>query len=294
MGLLDHITAVAAKLSGPGLIVIAALATVVLAIVFRRSQELGRHAIQNAAASVLVYALNIVAFIFFLGDIERLSREGYAALNIPTLPADFWQGPWLIVGVILAIALTDFCDYIAHRLMHTRWFWPSHAAHHSDTYVNAFTTFRIHAFEALIMSLTYLIVLTWMQLPQLLPVVFFARLLHNAYIHMDLDWDHGYLKYLIASPRFHRWHHADVPEAIGKNLANVMPIYDVIFGTYYVPGPCREPMGGLSIGLSDKNPFLIWFYPFQAWARMIWTGFTGLVASLRPIGRRLRERPPTQ
>jgi sterol desaturase/sphingolipid hydroxylase (fatty acid hydroxylase superfamily) len=270
-------------LAGPLLLVIAAVATVGMYFCFGRKQELVRHAIQNASASILVYALNMLAYILFMGDIEHFAQQAYEALRIPTLPADFWQGHWVIFGAILAIALMDFCDYIAHRFMHTRWGWPSHAAHHSDSYVNAFTSFRIHALEALIMSLTYLVVLTWMQLPALLPFVFTARLLHNIYIHLDLDWDHGPLKYLIASPRFHRWHHADALEARGKNLANLMPIYDVIFGTYYVPGPCNQPMGALSSGLNDKNPVLIWIYPFQAWGRMIWTATAG---PLRRVWRR--------
>lgn len=270
MSLLDRINTVASHFNGPGLLVISALATVAMYAVLRRKEEFSPHAIRNIAASVVVYGLNILAFILFMGDLDRLSRAGYAALNIPTLPADFWQGPWQIVGALLAIAMIDFCDYLSHRLMHTRWGWPSHAAHHSDTDVNAFSVFRIHAFEAFLMSMTYLVVLTWMQLPHLLPVVFLARLVHNMYVHLDLDWDHGVLKYLIASPRFHRWHHADTTEAIGKNLANVMPIYDVIFGTYYVPGPCRAPMGAQSAGLSDKNPLLIWIFPFQAWGTLLW------------------------
>jgi len=89
------------------------------------------------------------------------------------------------------------------------------------------------------------------------------------YVHMNLPFNHGPFKYLIASPVYHRWHHADVPEAYGKNLANVIPLYDVMFGTYYEPGPCNEPMGALKTGVADKNPFAIYIYPFQEWARMI-------------------------
>ena len=60
-----------------------------------------------------------------------------------------------------------------------------------------------------------------------------------------------------------------MPEAYGKNLANIMPIYDVIFGTYYVPGVCHEKMGALSSGIADKNPVAIYMYPITEWSRMI-------------------------
>mgnify|MGYP000188654932 FL=1 len=119
------------------------------------------------------------------------------------------------------------------------------------------------------MSFSYILLLTWMQIPQAIPFVVIFYSLHNKYVHMDLDFEHGPLKYLIASPVYHRWHHADVPEAYGKNLANVMPIYDVIFGTFYSPGKCNEPMGALKSGIADKNPILIFIYPFQEWARLI-------------------------
>jgi sterol desaturase/sphingolipid hydroxylase (fatty acid hydroxylase superfamily) len=276
MSLLDQINEIAGQLTGPKLLIIAALCTLVLYGVFRRSDELGRLAMQNTAATVLVYAFNIGAALLFMADLKRLSHEGYAALNIPTLPTDFWHGPWVVVGILVAVVVGDFCDYVTHRFMHTRWGWPCHAAHHTDTHVNAFTTFRVHAFESFVMTLSYLVVMTWMQLPHLYPVVLLALACHNMYVHMSLDWGHGPLKYVIASPRFHRWHHADVPQAHGKNLANVIPLYDLIFGTYYLPGPCREPLGAKSAGLSDRNPILIWVYPFQAWGALIWRALADL------------------
>ncbi|MGI9393658.1 MAG: sterol desaturase family protein, partial [Boseongicola sp.] len=99
---------------------------------------------------------------------------------------------------------------------------------------------------------------------------------HNMYVHMDLDFGHGPAKYLIASPNFHRWHHADVEEAHGKNLANIMPIYDVLFGTYYYPGRCDAPLGALKSGIEDKNALLIYIYPFQEWIRLAKAEFSKL------------------
>ena len=86
---------------------------------------------------------------------------------------------------------------------------------------------------------------------------------------MDLDFEHGSLKYLIASPLYHRWHHADVPEAYGKNLANVMPIYEVTFGTFYNPEKCDAPMGALRTGVEDKSAIAIMTYPLREWTKMI-------------------------
>ncbi len=64
--------------------------------------------------------------------------------------------------------------------------------------------------------------------------------LHNAYVHFEVDIDHGPMNWLIASPRFHRWHHADFPPAYGKNLANAIPAWDMLFGTYFKAGPAPK------------------------------------------------------
>ncbi|MFN0115472.1 MAG: sterol desaturase family protein [Paracoccaceae bacterium] len=242
--------------------------TLILYFVGRKS-ELSWHAIQNTAATVVFSGFNIAAALLFRDEINAFAQGCYDRLGIPTLPADFWAGAPLLLVSLIGLAAKDFADYVIHRLMHTQWLWPAHAAHHSDTHVNAFTSYRVHFLEGVLMMLTYLVMLTWAQMPEAIPVVIVLSVVHNMYVHMDLPFTHGPLKYLVASPVYHRWHHADVPEAYGKNLANIMPIWDVIFGTYYCPGPCRAPLGALTAGLEDKNPVLIWLYPFQHWGRLV-------------------------
>jgi sterol desaturase/sphingolipid hydroxylase (fatty acid hydroxylase superfamily) len=54
-------------------------------------------------------------------------------------------------------------------------------------------------------------------------------------VHANVDWDWGPLRSVIASPRFHRWHHTDETEARDKNFAGFFPVWDILFGTYYMP-----------------------------------------------------------
>ncbi|GFE64517.1 sterol desaturase family protein [Litoreibacter roseus] len=260
----------------------ALIATWALYLFFKKRDELGKHSAQNTAATLTVAFGNMLAALYFVRDINAFMQEIYAALGIPTLPSDTWEGVPFLLTCLIGIAAKDFADYWSHRIMHTRWGWPTHAAHHSDTHVNAFSVYRIHFLEIIVMALSYIILLTWLQMPGTLPVVIIFYTFMGFYTHMDLDFDHGPFRYVLASPVFHRWHHADVPEAYGKNLANVLPIYDVIFGTYYHPGPCKDvPMGALKTGVPDKNPFLIYIYPFQEWARLIREDGSKLVGALR-------------
>ncbi len=269
MNLVGTINGIAAWFVGDRIAFLAIPMTLILYFVFRRKAEFSWHAIQNTSATVVFSGLNVAAALLFRDPINAFAQAAYLRLGIPTVASDFWDWAPLWTVCLIGLAAKDLSDYTIHRLMHTRWLWPAHAAHHSDTYVNAFTSYRVHFIEGVLMSLTYLVMLTWLQIPEAIPVVIVLSVIHNMYVHMNLDFGHGPLKYVIASPVYHRWHHADVPEAHGKNLANIMPIYDVIFGTYYCPGPCRAELGAKSIGLEDKNPILIWIYPFQQWARLI-------------------------
>ena len=250
-------------------IIIAAAMCLVLYIVFNKRNELSRHALENTATTLVLAGFNMGVAIFFLNDVNAFAQMSFDTLHIPTLDPAVWDSVPLWIICLFGVAAKDFVDYWNHRLMHTKWGWPTHAAHHSDTHVNAFTGNRIHFLEALLMTVSYILLLTWLQIPQALPFVIVFYILHNKYVHMDLEFEHGPLKYLIASPVYHRWHHADVPEAYGKNLANVMPIYDVIFGTFYGPGKCDAPMGALKTGVEDKSAIAIMTYPFREWTKMI-------------------------
>ena len=39
----------------------------------------------------------------------------------------------------------------------------------------------------------------------------------------------------MVTPAFHHWHHGAEPEAVDKNFAVHTPIFDILFGTYYLP-----------------------------------------------------------
>ncbi|WP_333711837.1 sterol desaturase family protein [Yoonia sp.] len=250
-------------------IIIALVAKYLLYLCYRKASEISRHADENMLTSIAVSSFNLIAVIVFVADINNWLQAQYDALGIPTLDPGIWTGLPLWLVCVIGIVTKDFADYWSYRVMHTRWGWPTHAAHHSDTHVNGFTGLRVHFLESILMTISAVLLLTWMQIPQVIPIVALFYMVQGVYIHLDLDWDHGPFKYLFASPRYHRWHHADVPEAYGKNLSSVIPLWDVLFGTYYNPGTCDKPMGARATGVPDKNPILIYIYPVQEWGRLI-------------------------
>lgn len=256
-------------LTGPTLPLLAALAMSV-GVQVAKKQDVGPSAIANTLVTCAFWLCGPLLFASEAGAILGAVRSGYTSLGIPQLPPAVWAGlpAWLVLLVLLVAH--DFCDYWNHRFMHLRWVFPVHAVHHSDTHVDALTTFRVHGLEWLVMQCSYVLLMSWLGAPDL-PAATLGLLivLHNAYIHLDLDWTHGPLRHWLASPRFHRWHHADTEIAYGKNLANVFPIFDVMFGTYIDPGPCTAPLGGTRDGLpaTDLPKLLLW--PLIGWTRLV-------------------------
>jgi sterol desaturase/sphingolipid hydroxylase (fatty acid hydroxylase superfamily) len=247
---------------------LAAPANALAVLFFGRERRPSRSALKNSAASLGWVAVNwcMVPVIYWALE---LTRSLYALLSIQTLPASAWEGvPWPLL-LLISLAVKDFADYWNHRLMHTRWIWPIHAVHHSDTHVNFLTSFRLHFLEAIFMGISYVILLTCLGIPPIIGATGAMLLtLHNGYVHIDMDFGHGPFKYLLTSPRLHRWHHADHPKALGKNLANLFPFYDVLFGTYYLPGRCDEPVGARS---AQVPPFALlnqFALPFVLWLKM--------------------------
>ena len=55
------------------------------------------------------------------------------------------------------------------------------------------------------------------------------------FLHANVNWDFGPLRYVIATPAFHRWHHSKDREAWDKNFAGLFVFWDILFGTFYMP-----------------------------------------------------------
>lgn len=224
----------------------------------------------NMLVSIGLWFFGPLLFATYVNEIMGAVRNLYDSLHIPRLPASVWEGVPVPLIMLIALIAHDFCDYWNHRFMHLRWVFPVHAVHHSDTHVDGLTTFRAHGLEKVVMQSSYVLLMSWMNVPAMPAVtLWFLVTLHNCYVHLDINWTHGPFRHVLASPRFHRWHHADVGMAYGKNLANISPIWDVMFGTYIDPGRCTAPMGSREMDIPSTNLPRLLIWPVIGWGRLI-------------------------
>lgn len=231
----------------------------------------------NLALALINKMLFPLLFVSLLGSVQA----GLAQTSLPHIPASAWVGMPLVVTTLLYIVLHDFIDYWHHRLLHLPGIWPIHAVHHSDTDMNWTTTYRIHLIEGLMMKLSYLLLAAFSGLPPvgvLLGYLVFTA--YNAFVHLDCDIHFGPLTKVFSTPRFHRWHHADQPAAYNTNFGNVFSLWDVMFGTYHVPGACREKVGFEGTPQHHLPKLVVW--PFLEWGRALKARLPGQHAPLAP------------
>jgi sterol desaturase/sphingolipid hydroxylase (fatty acid hydroxylase superfamily) len=75
---------------------------------------------------------------------------------------------------------------------------------------------------------------------------------------------YGFLRYVIAEPRFHRIHHSLEERHFEKNFAFMFPMWDVIFGTAYFPGRDEYPKTGLADQREPRSVLSYLINPFKS------------------------------
>jgi len=197
--------------------------------------------------------------------------------NLPHLPPTLWKNVPLPLAALIVLLVYDFNLYWVHRFLHKSWIWPIHAVHHSDTQLHFLSWSRAHFLETAVLASSLMVMGSWLGLEyHEIFMLGYLKSVHQYYVHANLDWSHGPLRYVIAGPRFHRWHHADIQEAYDKNFASIFPFYDVMFGTYYCPGPAVDVPTGFENNPGDDFVPLMAF-PFKEWVRMLKNRFENKV-----------------
>lgn len=167
------------------------------------------------------------------------------------LPIFYWLGHpltnyWTGFGLLsqlpfwgqlaIVFVLGDFLSYWQHRLFHLKPFWPVHAVHHSSENLDWLSSTRFHPLNEIGAQLIYVAPLLAIGLsPSTFVYLAPFTATYAVLLHANVNWHFGPLSKVIASPTFHRWHHATAHEAQEKNFGGFLPVWDLIFGTYYLP-----------------------------------------------------------
>jgi lathosterol oxidase len=157
------------------------------------------------------------------------ARVGGVSASIGGLP--------IAVQVPALVLVADFTQYWVHRTFHVvPWLWPFHAIHHSAEHMDWLAGSRLHLVDVIVTrGLTYVPVFVLGFSQAALVVYVFLVAAQATFIHANVRWEFRPLRRVLATPAFHHWHHSAEPAAVDKNFAVHTPVWDILFGTYYLP-----------------------------------------------------------
>ena len=149
----------------------------------------------------------------------------------------------LVVQLLEALVIGDVGIYLAHRAFHEIPFlWKFHEIHHSAEAMDWIVSFRAHAVDQIVSSAARnipLFLLGYSDAAIGLYLLIFSW--HSLLAHANIKMNWGIFNWLIVSPQFHHWHHANERNSYNRNYAAIFPLMDMIGGTLQMPQKDEYP-----------------------------------------------------
>jgi sterol desaturase/sphingolipid hydroxylase (fatty acid hydroxylase superfamily) len=166
---------------------------------------------------------------------------------------------WIQLPAVLLIQ--DVMMYWTHRGLHGRWLWRFHDTHHSPKVLDWMSAGRVHLVNGLLeYTVADVAVLILGFSPDVFVILVPFSIVYSGMVHANLRWTFGPLRFVLASPVFHRWHHTTQEEGLDTNFAPTFAFLDVAFGTFHMPaGRLPEKYGN-----GDAE------YPAGFWAQLVY------------------------
>jgi sterol desaturase/sphingolipid hydroxylase (fatty acid hydroxylase superfamily) len=196
-----------------------------------------------------------------------------------------FQPDWL--QVLEIILISDLLGYLFHRLLHSSaWLWRFHKVHHTSRHMDWLAAARLHPVDKVLgdfVQLLPLLCLGFGDGPLLVyaGILGFQMFLNHSNARVDLGW----LRWVIAGPDFHQWHHCEDPAAYNKNFSPHLVIFDRLFGTAQMPTERVRPW---KYGVREFAPEGFWrqlFFPLRESLAAVKLWKSRTLGALSPPGR---------
>lgn len=180
--------------------------------------------------------------------------------------------------------LSELAYYGFHRASHrVRWFWASHAVHHSSPQLTLAAALRLGWLGKLSGSTVFFVPLVWLGFaPAAVLGVLSLNLLYQFWLHAEWLPRLGPLEWVLNTPSHHRVHHACNPRYIDRNYGGVLIVFDRLFGTFQAEQAEEPPRYGLVGRPRIDNPIRLGLSEWQRLGRDLWaaTGWRQRLAVL--------------
>jgi sterol desaturase/sphingolipid hydroxylase (fatty acid hydroxylase superfamily) len=233
-----------------------------------------------AMAQPLLGAVGVAAAIL----VGFVSLAWLPGLLIAPLVAQIPPVPKMLVGV----ALFDLAIYWAHRWGHeVPFLWRFHAIHHSNERMDWISGLRNHPFDGALIAPAFVFLLGAGFSAEFTGALAVIQLLTGLFVHANVRWRWRPLHRVVITPEFHHWHHSNERDAHCSNYSVFLPVWDIAFGTYFMPEDRRPQRYGVDDpippGLADQ----LW-YPMRGLAHP-WPYLRHPVSGVRHLGGLVRS-----
>jgi len=205
------------------------------------------------------FLLNLIVLIALSNTAEQLFNDilGLVGLSVASFQLfDINTFPyWARITVFFIII--DFVQWFTHTLLHRYEFlWNFHKVHHSVKQMGFAAHLRYHWMEPVVYNSMKYIPLAIMGgfTAQDVAIVHFFNITIGHLNHANINWDYGWLKYILNNPRMHIWHHAkELPpeRRMGVNFGITLSIWDYVFKINYIPYNGRD----IELGFDGDEKF---------------------------------------
>ena len=185
------------------------------------------------------------------------------------------QTTWLLY--LIGFIAIDFAGYWSHRLNHSvNLFWNNHVIHHSSEEFNLACALRQSVSNIIGIYSLFLIPAAVIGVPpEVINIIAPVHLFLQFWYHTQHIPKMGPLEYVIITPSQHRVHHAINPEYLDKNLGQIFPWWDRMFGTFQEELDDVKPVYGITRPACTWNPIKInfqhvWLLAQDAWRAKSW------------------------
>jgi len=154
--------------------------------------------------------------------------------------------------IVAALAIATVGGYAGHRAAHeVPLLWRFHRVHHSVREMDWLAANHLHPLDQIFIRSSAVLPLYALGFGRVSLGAFVVLLtLQAIFVHANVRLTFGPLRWVIATPQFHHWHHAREPQAYNSNYAGEFPVIDALFGTLYLPA-YRWPA---QYGINDCEP----------------------------------------
>lgn len=164
-----------------------------------------------------------------------------------------------LVQMLLGVVLFDVVVYWAHRFAHeVPAGWRFHKVHHSTVHLDWVSGFRNHPFDGVLLAPAFVFLLAAGFSAELTGALVVIQIVTGLFLHANVRWRWKPLHKVLITPEFHHWHHSNERDAHCSNYSVLLPVWDIIFGTYFMPSDRRPQHYGIDDPVPDGMVAQLW------------------------------------